>query len=178
MYYQMMIDWYKIYSLLVAMPSISENPKIFDKPIFCIVADGGFSNWSGSNILTTGVGGSETWVIEMTRYIKKNFNYRVVVFCNCDKKDIFEGVEYIPLNEYYSFIKSTQIHTCVISRFTKYIPVVIRDNVENIILVLHDISPIGNVIPIHEKIKKVPNIKKYSNLHLFDIFPSQVSIHL
>ena len=38
-------------------------PNVPDKPIFCFVADGGFNPWSGSNILTSGVGGSETFII-------------------------------------------------------------------------------------------------------------------
>jgi predicted O-methyltransferase YrrM/GR25 family glycosyltransferase involved in LPS biosynthesis len=171
MYYQMMIDWYKIYSLLVAMPSISENPKIFDKPIFCIVADGGFSNWSGSNILTTGVGGSETWVIEMATHIKKHSDFEVIVFCRCDKEEIFKDVKYIHLDRYLDTISTIKIEHCIISRFSEYIPPTIDGHVENIHVILHDLQLSGNIIPIHPKIKNIFCLTEWHCKLFMETFP-------
>lgn len=154
-FYEIMTDWYKIYSLLVAMPPKVKIPQVFDKPIFCIVADGGFTKWSGSNILTTGVGGSETWVIEMARYINKMSNYEVLVFCNCENEEIFEGVKYIKLNRFLETIASIKIEHCIISRYSEYVPVSIHGHVENIYLISHDIKFTGIIIPIHPKLKKI-----------------------
>jgi glycosyltransferase involved in cell wall biosynthesis/predicted O-methyltransferase YrrM len=170
--YETMSSWCSIFEELInyhnAPPLQTTNS---NEPVLCFIVDGGYSSWTGRDILSKGVGGSETWAIEMTRYIKKNFNYRVVVFCKCDKKDVFEGVEYFPLPEYYSFIKSTQIHTCVVSRFSKYIPTVIKGNAGNVILALHDISPIGNVIPINEKLKNVVCLSEWHKEKFIKQFP-------
>jgi tetratricopeptide (TPR) repeat protein len=80
--YSEILSWYKIFQK-INMYSGEKNVKIPEKPILCFVADGGFNPWSGSNILTSGVGGSETYIIEMARYIKENnFFGEVIVFCN------------------------------------------------------------------------------------------------
>jgi predicted O-methyltransferase YrrM/GR25 family glycosyltransferase involved in LPS biosynthesis len=171
MYYQLIVDWYKIYSLLVVMPSMSDKPKTFLKPIFCIVADGGFTNWSGSNILTTGVGGSETWVIEMARYIKKHTDYEVIVFCKCEKEEIFEEVKYIKLERYLETISTIKIDHCIISRFSEYIPAAIDGHVDNIHLILHDLQLSGNVIPIHPKIKNIFCLTEWHCKHFLETFP-------
>ena len=97
-----------------------------EKPIFCFHADGGFNNWSGSSILTIGVGGSETYIIEMARYIQRSGEFDVYVFCNCLEEENFEGVIYKPLNDYYSFIKQNYIHTCIVSRYSEYLPVTFK----------------------------------------------------
>jgi GR25 family glycosyltransferase involved in LPS biosynthesis len=170
-FFQLMTDWYKIYSLLMAMPPKVKIPRVFDKPIFCIVADGGFTKWSGSNILTTGVGGSETWVIEMARYIKKLSNYEVIVFCNCENDEIFEGVKYIKLNRFLETIASIKIEYCIISRFSEYIPVSIHGYVENIYLISHDIKFSGNIIPIHPKLKKIFCLSEWHCKLFLESFP-------
>jgi len=66
--YKEILSWYKIYAKLniYTGPKI---PKIPNKPILCFVADGGFYPWTGSNILTTGVGGSETYIIERSIHL-------------------------------------------------------------------------------------------------------------
>ena len=83
----------------------NSRPKIPDKPIFVFHADGGFNKWSGSSIVTIGVGVSETYIIEQARHIQKSGLFNVYVFCNCEKEENFECVIYKPLNDYYSFIK-------------------------------------------------------------------------
>ena len=154
-FYNLITDWHKIYSLLANMPAVQCRPKRFDKPIFCIVADGGFTEWSGRNILTTGVGGSETWVIETARYIQQLSNYEVVVFCKCSEEEVFEGVKYLKLSRYLETVAEIDIEHCIISRFSEYIPAAIEGHVKNIHVILHDLQLSGNVIPIHPKIKNI-----------------------
>jgi GR25 family glycosyltransferase involved in LPS biosynthesis len=152
-YYDLIKDWYQIYLKLVQLPPLKINPIIPVNPIFCFIADGGFTKWSGKNILTNGIGGSETWIIEMARYIKQLTNYEVVVFCNCEEDEFFEGVEYIQLPKVFSFITNYKVDNCIISRFSEYIPTVIQSHVENIHVILHDIRLTGNIIPISTKLK-------------------------
>jgi GR25 family glycosyltransferase involved in LPS biosynthesis len=170
-FYNLIMDWYKIYEMLITLPQIKYPPKKFDKPIFCIVADGGFTKWSGSNILTSGVGGSETWVIEMARYINQLSNFEVVVFCNCEEEEIFESVKYIKLERYLDTITSIKIEHCIISRFSEYIPATIQGHVDNIHLILHDLQLSGNVIPVHPKIKNIFCLTEWHKTHFLETFP-------
>lgn len=170
-YYQLMLDWHKIYEMLVRMPAIQPLPKVFEKPIFCIVADGGFTKWSGKNIMTTGVGGSETWVIEMARYINQLSDFEVIVFCNCEEDDIFEGVKYLRLSRYLQTISEINVSHCMISRFSEYIPASIEGHVENIHLILHDLQLSGNIIPIHHKIKNIFCLTEWHKHHFLETFP-------
>lgn len=154
--YEEILSYYKIYEKLNSYDPNS-TPIILskDKPLFVFVADGGFNPWSGKNILTTGVGGSETYIIEMARYIQKIKQFQVVVFCNCPENEVFEDVHYIHLNQYASFIYNNKIHTCIISRFSEYIPLTYKGLVDNVYLVLHDLTPSGNVIPVNPKLKNI-----------------------
>lgn len=171
LYYELISDWYKIYDMLNRLPPIKPRPTIFNKPILCIVADGGFTKWTGKNILTTGVGGSETWVIETARYINKLANFEVIVFCNCEQDEIFEGVKYLRLPRYLETISEIKIEHCIISRFSEYVPATIEGHVENIHLILHDLQLSGNVIPIHPKIKNIFCLTEWHKEHFLETFP-------
>ena len=130
-------------------------PSPYSKPIFVFVADGGFHSWTGSDILTSGVGGSETYIIEMARYIQKQGVFQVVVFCNCDQPETFEEVEYKHLSVFPTFINETYVEHCMISRFTEYLLLAYRGYTENVYLVLHDLGPSNNMIPMDLKLKKI-----------------------
>jgi len=166
-----MVSWYEIFTALNQMPLVSTNPLIPDKPIICFVADGGFTSWTGRDILTRGVGGSETYIIEMARYFSKNSDGRIIVFCRCDKMDIFENVEYIPINEFYRFISVHEVNTCIVSRFSHYVPVAIAGHAKNIHLVLHDIGPTGNIIPVHPKLKNIFCLTEWHKQFFLSQFP-------
>ena len=153
--YYTMKCWNKIYAKL-----INETPKIpiplnDSKPYFVFLADGGFELWTGKDIETKGVGGSETFIIEMARYIQKHGYFNVVVFCNCVDNDIYENVQYRKINEYKSFINNNEIHTVMISRYPEYLPVTYKGNVKNVYLILHDLIPQGEVIIRNEKLRKI-----------------------
>ena len=114
--YNVILSWYNIFVYLNKSTSTSNIIQITneeDKPILCFIADGGFSEWSGSDILTKGVGGSETYIIEMANYIQKQGHFKVVVFCKCSEQSVFEDVDYCPLSQLFSFIKHVYIHTCM-----------------------------------------------------------------
>ena len=172
--YSEITSWYNIFDKMLNYTRIMDaSPiKVQDKKIFCFLADGGFNKWSGSSILNIGVGGSETYIIEHARYIQKSGEFNVYVFCNCrDGGEIFEGVVYKPISEYYRFIKENYVHTCIISRFSEYIPVTLKSFTENVYLVVHDLTPTGLIIPIDIKLKKIFCLTEWHVEYFCNIFP-------
>jgi predicted O-methyltransferase YrrM/tetratricopeptide (TPR) repeat protein len=170
--YVVIASWYAIFVKLNQMADeLTIQLDDSAKPLLCFVADGGFEPWTGADILTKGVGGSETYIIEMARYMQKRGDYKVLVFCNCLSQSIFEGVEYIPIAQFMPFAKAVHIHTCIISRFSEYVPVAIKGNVEHLYMVLHDLTPSGLVIPISEKLKKIFCLSEWHVEYFTNIFP-------
>ena len=168
--YEEMVSWYKIYEKLTTGAE-KRSPKVPEKPIFCFHADGGFNTWSGSSILTIGVGGSETYIIEMARHIQRSGQFDVYVFCNCAAEELFEGVVYKPLNDYYSFVNTNYIHSCIVSRFSEYLPVTFKGWTENVYLVIHDLTPSGIVIPRDNKLKKIFCLTEWHVDYFTQFFP-------
>lgn len=171
--YEEMLSWYKIYQKLNSydLTRIPRSSNLSNKPLFVFVADGGFKKWSGSSIIKEGVGGSETYIIEMARYIQEEGTFQVVVFCNCEDEEDFEGVQYKHLNDYSSFIFQYKIHTCVISRFSEYLPLSYKGFIDNIYFILHDLTPSGNVIPINSKLKRIFCLTEWHVTYFTNIFP-------
>jgi len=174
--YQEILSWYSIYEKLNIYRGHC-TPKEPEKPLFCFVADGGFGEpWSGRTILTKGVGGSETYIIEMARYIQKTGYYQVIVFCNCLEEENFEGVIYKPIPTYYEFVNTNIIDHCIISRYSEYLPVTFKGWTENVYLVVHDLSPSGIVIPHDKKLKNIFCLTEWHVSYFTNIFPSLKSI--
>jgi hypothetical protein len=171
--YNEILSWHNIYKKL----NIYTGPKIIhklsEKPIFCFVADGGFDNWSGSNILTKGVGGSETYIIEMAKHIQKSGRFNVYVFCNTPykKEEIFEGTIYKHLDTYYEFVNTNYILHCVVSRYSEYLPISFKGFTENVYLVVHDLTPSGIVIPMDIKLKQIFCLTEWHVSYFNNIFP-------
>jgi predicted O-methyltransferase YrrM len=170
--YDEILSWHLIYKKL----NIYNGPRIpvnEENEIFCFVADGGFNPWSGSNILTTGVGGSETYIIEIARYIKKHSKFDVYVFCNTpeEKDEIFEGVYYKHLNSYYKFINTRYVKHCIISRYSEYLPVTFKGFTENVYFVIHDLTSSGNVIPMNNKLKNIFCLTEWHVKYFTNRFP-------
>ena len=170
--YNVMVSWHKIFENLVKMTKFDTiSSRELSKPYLCFVADGGFEPWTGRDILTKGVGGSETYIIEMARYIQAQGRYQVIVFCNCLNTDVFEGVTYYHLSKYFSFVRENPVNTCIISRFSEYLPVAFKSRVENVYLVLHDLTPSGCVIPIDPKLKKIFCLTEWHVEYMSGQFP-------
>lgn len=146
-------------------------PSPYSKPIFVFVADGGFHSWTGSDILTSGVGGSETYIIEMARYIQKQGVFQVVVFCNCDQPETFEEVEYKHLTVFPTFINETYVEHCMISRFTEYLPLAYHGYTENVYVVLHDLGPCNNMLLSDLKLKKIFCLSEWHVSYFLQQFP-------
>lgn len=174
--YSEILSWYNIFVKLniYTGPKKIKDINLYNKPLFVFVADGGFHPWSGSNILTTGVGGSETYIIEMARYIQQFGKYQTIVFCNTPNnlEEIFENTIYKPLSSYYEFINTTYVDTCIISRFSEYLPVTFQGFSENVYLVIHDLTPSGIVIPIDKKLKNIFCLTEWHVYYFTNIFTS------
>lgn len=176
--YQVMDSWHKLFAFINTYLRTGISTYNFEinntnnKPILCFVADGGFNKWSGSNILTHGVGGSETYIIEMSRHIQAQGHFKVIVFCNCEKPELFEGVQYYHLKLYFEFIKRIHVHTCIISRYSEYYPPTILSSVDNIYMVAHDLTLNGIVIPTHQKLRKIFCLTEWHVSHFEEMFPT------
>jgi tetratricopeptide (TPR) repeat protein len=171
--YEEILSWYNIFLKLNSYND-PHVPNVPDKPIFCFIADGGFFPWSGKNIVTTGVGGSETYIIEMATNIQKSGLFDVIVFCNTpnEEDDQYENVKYMHLSKYAKFINTTYVSHCVVSRFSEYLPLTFKGWSENVYLVVHDLTPSGIVIPIDNKLKQIFCLSEWHVKYFTNIFPS------
>jgi glycosyltransferase involved in cell wall biosynthesis len=151
----------------------TENDIIPLKPFLCFVADGGFAPWNGKSIETSGVGGSETYIIEMARHIQKSGHYQVIVFCN-GEEGTFDDVQYRHIKSYIPYLFQPLVgrtkHVCIISRFSEYLPVTYKSEVKTIYFVLHDLYPSGIVIPIHSKLKQIFCLTEWHKEYFIDKF--------
>ena len=178
--YAEIVSWYNIFVKLNMYkgPKKIKNINLYSKPLFVFVADGGFNQWSGSNILTTGVGGSETYIIEIAKWVQQSGKFQTIVFCNTpgDSEEIFENTIYKPLSSYYEFINTVYVDTFIISRFSEYLPLTCKGFSENIYLVVHDLTPSGVVIPMDIKLKNVFCLTEWHVSYLSAIFPQLSNI--
>jgi hypothetical protein len=138
----LMNSWSSIFTQLL---------KVKNEKVYCIVTDGGWEPWTGSDILSKGFGGSETWVIETARTLSKT--NKVYVFCNTRFTENFEGVIYQPVEQFHSFIRITKVDVCVVSRYTEYIPVALLGKPKKIKVIFHDNLIPETIIPIDESIE-------------------------
>ena len=176
--YNITRSWYNIYKILNILPysilktKVKQNPSI--KPYFCFLFDGGFFKWSGKDINLKGMGGSETFIIEMSKYIQKNGYYQVIIFCNCVEQEVFDGVKYYPIMDFFNFIQQNYIDTCIVGRYTEYTPTCLQsENIKNVYISLHDlVLPTAMIIPRNEKLKKVFLLSNWHVNHFINTFPS------
>jgi predicted O-methyltransferase YrrM/tetratricopeptide (TPR) repeat protein len=162
-------SWFSIHTNLNKMPSLASVPNRYPGKVLCIVADGGWSEWSGKDILTSGVGGSETWVIEMARNVPPDT--RVIVFCKCKESEMFENVGYNPIDMFYNFISNNVVDYCIISRYTQYVPVALRGHALNVGIIFHDLLGMETVIPIHDKLKWMFCLTDWHSNYIKNKFP-------
>jgi tetratricopeptide (TPR) repeat protein len=170
--YAAMQSWQAIFQKLCMLPPGNHPiPSVSGKPKVVFVADGNWSTWTGSDILKKGMGGSETYIVEIARWVQATGKYDVYVFCNCEQTENFEGVTYLPLRQYATFLMTNYIHTSIVSRYSEYIPLTLEGFVDNVYLVLHDLGPTGTVIPFHPKLKKILCLTKWHEEYFLQTFP-------
>lgn len=109
----------------------------WDKKNIVIYSGPSFERWDYRNLKAGGIGGSETWVIYLAREFSK-LNYRVKVFCDCEKSGIKDGdIEYLHFREYPSYIEYNWIDYFISSRTTDTLNFPIRSG-KNLVMI-HDV---------------------------------------
>ena len=172
--YELVADWHNIFAFLnKSRKNIANITKVnySENPLCVFVAPGGFNKWTGRDILSNGMGGSETYVVEMARYIQKQGYFKVVVFCDCHCPDVYEGVLYRPLEEYFEFVNQNYIHTCFVSRYSEYLPVVLKGQTTNVYLLVHDLRLTGLIVPKDPKLKKVFCLSDWHVEYFTNMYP-------
>lgn len=168
----MMTNWLGIYRNLIKIPSTPITVTIPKKPILVFIADGNWNPWTGRDIETKGMGGSETHVVRFASCIQSRGIFDVIVFCKCSIEEKYQDVQYLDIDKYHNFIFSTKIHTVVISRFTEYIPVTCLSQAENIYVFFHDLIPHETILYRNPKIKNIFCLSEWHKQHFDSIFPS------
>ena len=168
--WNLMCNWYSIHKNLEKMPIPVMNP-IQQFKIFCIVTDGGWENWTGEDILTKGLGGSETWIIQIAKFISELSDFQVVVFCKTDKPRFFNKVGYNPIEMFHNFIATNVVDYCFISRYTEYIPVALRGHAINVGIIFHDMLSPELILPVHYKLKYILGLTQFHANLIKGVFP-------
>ena len=175
--------WKKIYTELLRKKSeknsieiIQEEKNENEKQKIVFIVNGGFTPWTGSDIEKKGMGGSETFIIEISKFIA-SFSpnqFQVIVFCNCLKPEIYKDVFYYPLLQYTDYLLDTSniIHSLIISRYPEYLPACYKENVKNVYLILHDLIPEGEIILRHTKLRKILLLSNYHLEFFNNMFPT------
>jgi glycosyltransferase involved in cell wall biosynthesis len=168
------LSYNKIYQKLLTIPSLKNQTKIKTKTkqVFCFVTEGGFEPWSGKSLLTTGLGGSETYIIKMAQCIQAHTDFEVIVFCPCKYKESFRGVLYTPIEGLAKYLFTHSVQHCLVSRYSEYIPLCLKGWTENVYLMVHDLTCSGIVIPTHPKLKRIFCLTYWHVQYFSGIFPS------
>jgi glycosyltransferase involved in cell wall biosynthesis len=145
-------------------------PKVMDRPIICFVTDGGWEPWTGRDIETKGMGGSETWIIETARAFSDK-NYHVVVFCKTDRPQFYEQVGYNPVEMFPGFIGSTMVEHLIVSRYTEYVPLGIHGHAKNVHVIFHDNIAPHLIIPVHPKVRCLWGLTDWHSKQIQRAFP-------
>ena len=177
--FEVMVNWRNIFSQFLK-PIVALEPL---KPYLVMVVDGNWNNWTGKDILSKGLGGSETCMVELARYIEK---YKVIIFCRCSLKESFDpksyglngnSVDYLPIEEYHSFVKHNVVDVVIISRFTEYVPFTLScESVKSVFLIFHDIIKSNTILINHEKMKGILCLSNFHCNQFLSLFPSFSSI--
>lgn len=168
--YSTVQSWHAVFQKLNMLPPYPKTIIQSSKRILTIVADGGFDKWSGSDLDVKGMGGSETHTVEMARWLQASGVFDVYVFCNCENVEIWNQVQFRPIDQYFKFIRTYFVHTSIISRFSEYIPATIKSTVENIYMFVHDLTTSGTVLTDHPKIKKIFCLTDYHRQFFTEYF--------
>jgi len=181
----LMQSWYAIYQQMLrwenARPSVAQPIEVPTKACIAFVADGNWTPWTGADILTKGLGGSETYIVEMARWIQRSGEYDVIVFCRSSSPNEpvrYENVEYRDLNELYAYVHTHALHSVIISRYSEYIPMMLETpTVQNVFLVVHDLSVTGLHIHLDPpKLRQVFTLTEWHRSHFTEQFPALQSL--
>jgi hypothetical protein len=130
-------QWLNIFLLFNNTQKYSGEKLRNSKKTICFISPGGWEQWDGETLYKKGLGGSETFTVKYTEKLIE-YDYHVIVFCNCNEFKIINNVHYLPLSYITSEIPKIHIDYCIINRYSEYIPYVSK-YIENVYCVFHDL---------------------------------------
>lgn len=171
--YNNMESWNKIFIKLNTISSVDVKKFVIEKkqPILCFLID----NKKKCNILTKD-SGYKKYIVDMALYIKKSSNYKVIVFCNCYKNEILEGVEFNKLEYYFDVICNINIDKCIILKSSEYYAATLLGKVKEIYILFNKLLS-GNVIPDSSSLKKIFSFNEVNSAALkkrFEILSNKI----
>lgn len=170
--YDEITSWNKIYNILLKPVNVPKVPKIHKKHLLVFVADGNWKPWNGETPKKEGLGGSETYIAEMARHIQATGNFQTYVFCNCSVEGEYDGVFYQHIEKLNEFVFTNYIHTCIVSRFTEYIPLMYAGYTDNVYFIAHDLRPSLSIFPIdYAKLRAVFCLTEWHKLYIDTCLP-------
>jgi hypothetical protein len=119
-----------------------KDEKIWDKNTVVIFCGNTAEQWSGKN-LETGIGGSETAVIQLSKYWTKQ-GYNVTVYCNCDNIGMYNGVNYL---YYKDFNVAQKFDILIVWRCIDFLDIACINNARKCFLDLHDVVKPETITP-------------------------------
>jgi len=165
-------SWHNIFAKLVTF-SPSTTPRDTSEDLICFVADSLRCQWTGRDYHSKGLGGSETYIVEMATHLHRLSGMTVCVFCRCTEPDTYMGVRYIPIDGFSVFLSQNRIRYCIISRYSEYIPLAYEGRIDSMFFVVHDTTPSGNVMIVRpEVLKQIFCVSGWHRDHLLSEFPS------
>lgn len=127
----------------------------------CFLVPYGWSKWDGNDIGKKGIGGSETFIVQLLDALQFSDQYKFHVFCRCDTAVKVGKINYYPIETFLSFLKQKSVQHLFVNRDMFETSLACRvSTVENVYIFLHDYFPESNILD-HPKLKHLIYISKY-----------------
>jgi glycosyltransferase involved in cell wall biosynthesis len=123
-----------------------------EPPCIVFIVDGNWKPWNAESMAFEGLGGSETWAVELSRAMAAQTNYKIYVFCKLKETEVekqtHSKVTFKPLHQVYDFLKSSiTIKACIVSRFAEYLPLALEAKCDKVVYIMHDVAVADTMIP-------------------------------
>ena len=153
--------------------SIKNKIRLYNEKTICLLASGGWKEWDGETLRTTGLGGAETCIINYAEKLA-NAGYKVIVFCKCITERTYQGVLYMKDSTFTSYITNYVIDICIINRYPEYIPVSCLHNIKTYYL-MHDLSSPNEIVVLDKNLAGILCISDWHKQHFLSLFPTCAS---
>lgn len=162
----------------INVTNINNNTKkliSITQKVIAFISPGGWNEWDGETLHTTGLGGSENFTIKHAEHLT-TLGYKCIVFCNCpvDGK-IYNNVTYIQLQNFSLIASNHIIDYAIINRYVEYIAVCSLNKIKTY-LVLHDVPKLDEVITVMPYLKNILLLTQWHKDKFIEFFPQYKNI--
>ncbi len=163
--------WLNVFTLLDKANDITveQSKHSINRETILFVSDGGWDEWDGETLYKNGIGGSETFTIKYAEWLQKNNKYNVVVCCKCKENKVWNGVNYIRIQECAEYVKSNFVNYAIVNRYSSYVILLENLAVKNIYFVAHDIALPGDVTFLFPSLKGILCISEWAKQQFLSI---------